>query len=331
MAEPVVESSHVAINEIPASPIVPKLDVVIFVDDSAAISAYRDRVAELASLAAQTIESMALGWSDLRLAVISNDGVLRTVPGTQSKVLQRSIDLSYRRWMNYAGTLEDTLAAMMRVEPTAATTSQPLEAIRHALETSSQFLREDAGIAILIITANDDASPWPVTDYVSWLNAIVRDQWARPMRVSAIYPVGAPRLAELFTLPPFTARGTQTPIETADYTHAVDPIAWSLTGGGWGGAPCMNAIPADRDPVAPGMQYDCALSIYLDGELRPLPQCTEYSDAEMSTDWSTGPLPSSPCWRIVPDRQCWDTELTFRLRGYTNAVHPAFRLECRSP
>jgi hypothetical protein len=330
LAEPVVESSHVEIKEIPASPTVPKVDVLVFVDDSAAMAGYRNRARELATLVAQQIETMDRGWSDVRLAVTSNDGRLRVVPGTQSKTLYRSIDLGYHRWQSYAGSLEDTLAQMMRVEPTAATSSQPLEAIRHALETSSQFLREDAGIAILIISANDDASQWPVADYAAWLRALVAGQWNRTLGVSAIYPEGAARLTELFATVPFTIFGTHTALDAVDYTRAVQPIEWSLEGGWWGGIPCMDAQPADRDPTRPGVQHDCTLSIYLDGELRPLPECATRSDADVSDGWSAGPLPSAPCWRIRHENQCFDDGLMFEFGGYTNGVHPAYRLECRT-
>ncbi|HEY5925380.1 MAG TPA: hypothetical protein VIV11_27035, partial [Kofleriaceae bacterium] len=110
--EPVVESSHVEIKEFPAGR-VPELDVLIFVDDTPAMAAYSERVATIPHGLARELRTFAEGWSDLRIAVTSNDGRLRRIGGERYVI--DAIDLDYQRTQNYEGALDDVIAAVMDV------------------------------------------------------------------------------------------------------------------------------------------------------------------------------------------------------------------------
>jgi hypothetical protein len=327
MAEPVIESSHVEVKELPGSR-VPKLDVVVFVDDTLAMSAYRDRVPQLRSLLANALESRFGSWIDLRLAVTSNDGTFHPLPGSDASYLARSLDFSFRMWKNYDGSLEDVFTSLIEANHHSEGPNQPLEAVRRALERNSRFLREDAGLAILIISGADDASPLPVADYTTWLSAVVGGSWRRPLVVSAIYPQPASRLDELTATrtPSFSALATS--IDSLNYSAALESLTFAA-GGGWWGLPCIDGAPVDRDPLTPGPQYDCAMSVLVDDEARAVPQCFEESKADVTDHASRSGVPTSACFSLAVNFKCsGPLPLTLELHGYTNGAHPPLRLEC---
>jgi hypothetical protein len=327
MAEPIVESTHVEIKELPAER-APKLDVVVFVDDTLPMSAYEHRLAEIPRLLANALESTGGGWIDLRLAVTSNDGTFHRLPGSESSYLTRSLDFNFRVWQNFEGSLEDALRSLIAVNAHSEGPSQPLDAVRRALERNSRFVREDAGLGILIVTASDDASPWPIADYATWLTSIVGGSWHRPIVVEAVYPQPAPRLDELTNEAP---RFYATSIDSLNYSSAVTGVTFAAAARGWGGAPCMDGAVLDRDPITPGLQYDCVLSVYIDDELRPVPQCFGVSKGDFIDHAFGSALPTSACFSLPKDPKCsGPSMLGFQLHGYTNSTHPAFHLECRT-
>jgi hypothetical protein len=329
MAEPVVESSHVELKEMPGTD-TPKLDVVVFIDDTLPMSAYQDRLAQIPRLLANALESNDGGWIDLRLAVTSNDGTFHRLTGSESSYVTRSLDFNFRVWQNFEGSLADQLASLTEVNPDRDAPSQPLESIRQALERNSRFLREDAGLGILIFTASDDASPWPVADYVTWLQAITGGSWRRPIRLAAIYPQPAVRLNELTSMSS-SSRAYAYPIDSSSYSDAMNTVSFAAAGSGWGGTPCIDEPLVDGDPTTPGNQYDCAMAVYVEDELRAVPQCPAVSKADFADGASSSALPTSACFSIALDPQCsGPAQLALRLHGYTGGTHPAFRLECRT-
>jgi hypothetical protein len=329
MAEPFVESSHVEIKDIPGSAI-PKLDLVVFIDDTLPMSAYQDRVAQIPRLLANALESTGGGWIDLRLAVTSNDGTFHRLPGSDSSYVTRSLDFNFRLWQNFEGSLEDVLTSRMAVNRRSEGRSQPLEAVRCALERNSRFLREDAGLGILIVTASDDASPWPVANYATWLKSITGGSWRRPIILDAIYPQPAARLDELTSMAPRLG-AYATSIDSSNYISAIKDVTFAASGSGWGSHPCMDGAPVDRDSITPGAQYDCVMSVYVDDEIRPIPQCFELSKTDFIDQPSPSAVPTSACFSMPVDPKCsGPLRLTVALHGYTNSTHPPFRLECRT-
>lgn len=302
-------------------------DVLIVLDDTVAMASHQDLVAALPALITKAIHRTSSGWLDLRIAVTSNDGRLRHLPGVAEPYLMHSVDLDFTEHQNYPGTLEDALAQLVDVGATNDGPNQPLEAMRRALEHDSQFLREPAPFSLIIIGASDDASPLPTEDYVEWTKRLTRGTWWRPFEIGGIYPKGSPRLdayaAALWG-------NLIVPIDGGDAATAllaVGGLHW------WaGGAPCMEEVPADRDPSTPEVEPDCTMSVLVDGELRSLPQCTAAAPVDDRSDAAaTSLLPSAPCWRIGVDRQnCTvGNHLDWHLGGYTDFTHPALRFECR--
>jgi len=332
LAEPEIEQSRVEMHELPAS-LVPKLDILIVVDDSVAMQPYHDRVQALSAMLANTVVSFADGWADIRIAVTSNDGKLHRVPITNSPYVTDARDFDFTHHANYIGRLDQTVATMVDVGARGAT-SQPLEALRHVLETNSQFLRDDAGFAVLMIGGTDDASPLAVDEYVSWMKRLAGDSWHRRVTIVGLYPESATRMAEYFRgLPTFI--GLAKPI---DYDGDLRQVMSQLVAAGrWGswGSPCLEGTPARLDPAIDDGRYDCAMSVELERGLVAVPQCESAATTPvLPTTTSDGPAraPTSACWFLRPNPQDCTSEshLTFGLRGYTLSAHPALHLQCRS-
>lgn len=323
LAEPVIESSRVDIREVPEGR-PPPLDVLIVVDDTPAMAPYRDRVATMPPMLARTLRSFVAGWADLRIAVASNDGRLRRLPGIDDPFLVDAYELDYTHHTNYAGTLEDALATLMDVGASNEGPSQPLEAIRRSLETSSQFLREPSAFALVVITASDDASPLPVIDYIEWMERVTEGRWWRPFSAAFIYNAPAPRLDTYYAT-------VRTPLADGDYERAFRAIG--RTWGGWG-TPCLEFEPLDRDPLTPEVEPACTLSVMLAGEQRPVPECGATAPVIDRSDVASPPAgPAPACWSIRSDPfNCtWSKHHdTLRLNGYTDFIHPAYRFECQA-
>ncbi|HEY5925381.1 MAG TPA: hypothetical protein VIV11_27040 [Kofleriaceae bacterium] len=328
LQEPVVEASHVEIKQWPQGN-VPKLDILIVVDDSVAMVAHRDRVATIAPPLVSTLRRFAEGWTNLRIVVSSNDGRARRLPGMEHRYLVDAIGLDYARTQNYAGTLEDALAALIDVGTESDGPSQPLEGMRRSLETNSEFLREDeAALVIVMISARDDASPLPVADYVQWMEAATGtgSSWRRSILVAGIYPEGSSRLDEY--LEAIHTYRFVAPIEAADFTPALavfDHFVWQP------GVPCLESELLDLDTSTPGLQYDCSVMANVNDAWRAIPRCAAPPIENAIDQPFPAPLPSPACWSLRSDTQsaCRNSDrLRLDLDGYTYVTHPAFRFEC---
>lgn len=323
MEEPEVESSHVRVREVPEAPVT-KLDLLIVVDDTAAMARYQDRLALASDALADELDVLARNWTDLRVAVVANDGLLRRLPGSDEAFLVDSIDFAYRHEQNHPGTLRDAVKALMNVGVSNPGPSQPLEAMRHALESHSEFLRDEAVLAVVTIGATDDASPWPVADYVQWTKAATGGSWHRSLVAVSINAGTTPRLDE------YRAAVFQPPMTSIDDDFGP---AFQRLGArwGWGVGGCLEEALADVDPMTPGLQPDCSLHVVVDEELRPLPPCTVATDLGRAVE-ETSTLPAPACWSLTPDPQnCFygpSPNYALEFHGYTNSNHPAYRFEC---
>jgi hypothetical protein len=325
MSEPEVESSHVDFREIPARPGI-KVDVLVYIDDSVATAAYRDALATVPSTLAHQFRDLRRNWSDVRIAVTSNDGRMRRLPGNDDAFLVDATDFSYERSRNFDGTLEQALTSLLAVGGANEGPSQPLEAVRDALEGHSAFLRENSTLAVIIISGADDASPAPVEDYVHWFDALIGGPWQRRAVIAAVYPEGATRLDSYVAERKSGNQTLATPID-ADLTHAFDALMhtqWSLLP-----LSCMEQTPVIRE--AKDLRYDCSMSVDVADELRTVRQCEPTFTGKIAYASSDdGPEPA--CWSLLESNLCqpWG-ELRFELRGYNLDRHPAFRFECLMP
>jgi hypothetical protein len=222
---------------------------------------------------------------------------------------------------NYQGTLADALGSLFPSSAASTASNQPLAMTRSALDNNAAnagFLRSDAYLGVVAITATDDASLGAVDDYVSFLKGVKSD----PTRVivSGVFPVGAARLTGFHAK--FPNRSDMQSIEDADYAGSLELFTQVYkTSLGY----ACNKEPADLDPQTPGNQFDCAFVSIDNGVEKRLPQC--------------GATITAPCWEFVIDSGmiCPDPAARAHLqtRGYTTSMsaygdpfHPAIRGQC---
>jgi hypothetical protein len=178
--------------------------------------------------------------------------------------------------------------------------AQPLAAAVQALATPARpgwegFLREDADLMVVIVTAADDASgpagsPAPISSIAGTLKALKADP--SQVLVSVVGPVDcapdevpAPRLTELAN--EFGANGLYLGLCSGQIPAALDRL---LNFARSSLEPICLRIVRDTDLNTPGLQ----------------PSCT-FQDRMLAPDgtWTSTPLPSCdaagpPCWRLVP-------------------------------
>jgi hypothetical protein len=263
-------SSHVTVHEI-AENRPPRLDLLIVVDNTTAMAPYQARMAMLPKLIETTVQATALGRLDVRIAVVTNDGLLRRTASVADPFIAFQTDFDLVTTTNYQGTLEDTLGALMKVDATNDGPSQPFAAQRRALENQLDgFLREGASLGVLTISAVDDASPLLVSEYVTWLKSLEPD----PSRVylTGIYAKPSTRLDELYGS--FPDHSLTISIDDSDYRPAIEAfeqvIKTNLLG------LCWTASDVDLDVA--GSQYDCTFTAEIHGVERALPPCASAGD-----------------------------------------------------
>ena len=187
-----------------------------------------------------------------RVAITTNGGALRSREAIAEPFLSTRLGFDLTRTSTFDGPLADALRPRMNVGATNSNPSQPLAAMRSALEGNPGFLRDDAALGIVIITASDDASPGAVSEYASWLQMLKSD----PHRivVSAIHVNPSPRLDSFFTMLP-DYQSVAVSLDDADvsaaFTTFESTIRAILPGTCW--------IASDVDPYTAGSQYDCTI------------------------------------------------------------------------
>lgn len=277
-------------------------DILLVVDDTAAMAPYASRSTELATAAASTIQSVADGFADFRIAVTTNGGTL-------SPVLSDHVDFFGVHNPSFTGSLADNLASLVNVGASNPGPSQPLDAMRTAL-SSSGFARANAYLAVVTVTGTDDASP--AYDYVHFLKSMKADPAV--VLVAGIYPTSSPNLDACYQS--FPNRNTTVAIDTGSFVDAFQQIPQLQRY--FGGEPCWEGNPFDSDPNAPGLQPECNVTAWQDGvEVATIAEC--HGDAP----------PIGTCWEFVENRvDCVGSALTFRMRGAWATFHPELHVEC---
>jgi hypothetical protein len=261
----------------------PQMDILFVLDDTAPMAPYVDRTAAmLRSIDGLWADVGGYPRPDLHVAVATADpadfGRLRgSVNVHGSFIVDENAPDLLTRVTNHAGSLGTDLAELGAVG-TNGTASEPLSAARAAIEGAPGFVRENAYLAIVIVSAQDDASGVNVGDVVAWAKALKRDPTM--VLVSAVYPTGAPRLDTF--VDGFPGRGATVAIDAGDYGDAIAAVqlAYKVILS----VPCL-ATPVDLDPQTPGGQFDCSIELELhDGTRRIVPAC-----------------PGENCWQFHPD------------------------------
>lgn len=170
------------------------LDLLFIIDDSESMKNEQDALAEKFQLLMQQIESVEHGTPNLHIGVVSTNlggpvylgdpiggcegdgagGLLQNTPrpqdgeteatctGPTGAYLIDEVGEDGQRVTNYEGTLDQAFACIARLGTDGCGLEQQLEAMRRALDGSvpgnEGFLREDARLAVVFVTDEDDCS-----------------------------------------------------------------------------------------------------------------------------------------------------------------------------
>lgn len=256
----------------------PKVDVLFVIDSSAAMTPYEAQVRQTLQLVAQTAEQRLRGpRANLHVGVLTADladaGAMRhTSVVDGAYMIDRytpSVDMR-----NYQGAFADTMLALTDVGTAGSAHVQPLEAIELALGDAQNagFVRDDAKLAVVILAAEDDASPGDPAAYRAFVQGLKAE--ADDAMIAVAAPDTATRLSTFAAgkIAPLTGEG----VVDFVFQNACVPDA-SGEGYPW---TCLDTDLLDSDATQPGLQ----------------PSCT-------ATD-SGGSYPAcgdggaTPCWRV---------------------------------
>ncbi len=279
---PFIES-HVDYWDIPsAAP--GQLDVLIVVDNTAAMSAKRTQLVGLANVFdAVLFRDDQAPYFDTRIAVTTTatTGAFRQPAGTPEPFLEAGLDEHYNLNNKFAGTLTDALAPLLDVGSDGSGPIAPLASAKAALDSHPGFLRDYAVLGVVTIASGDDASSGDPLDYVASLKTRTYDPLQ--VAVTAAYPAPSTRLDAFHD--GFPNRNVVVDLDEPDWS-GVATIFQQLRRTTLGAA-CVR-IPADVAPELEGLQADCVVEAhYRDDTTEILPWCTEGMTAR--------------CYEIVPD------------------------------
>lgn len=203
-----------------------KMDILFVIDDSVSMADEQAKLADNFPAFAETINSFTTesgAQLDWRVAVTTTGKDVRVVSqtplgnftineeGDNGAFRESNCGGADRRWIERADdSAVSDFQCRARVGDDGSSTEMPLETARLALtdrlaDTNTGFLREDALLAIVIVTDEDDSSTTadnltvpltggagdPITNYVSAFNTIARgaNRWATAV-IAAPEPCG---------------------------------------------------------------------------------------------------------------------------------------------
>ncbi|HEY5951165.1 MAG TPA: hypothetical protein VIV40_36990 [Kofleriaceae bacterium] len=316
-------TTHVESYWLPAMAI-PTLDVLFVIDDTTAMASHQTALANLPAELLAALEGATGIPASYHFGVVTTDvasgGNLRRSSSFSDAFVSHDSTFSGPA-NNYQGTLASALTSVWPSSAASTASNQPLATMRAALDhnpANPGFLRDDAYLGVVTISATDDASTDPVDAYVSYLKSVKTD----PARVivSGVLDLAGPRLTTFHAQ--FPNRNDTQSIDATDYIGALELFTRLYTTSL--GYAC-NKQPADLDPNTPGAQYDCSFVWIENGVEHGLPQCKGGDTAG--------------CWEIVTSDPviCVDPGLRAHLqtRGFTastssygDPVHPEVRGQC---
>lgn len=178
-APPIHETSRVVTFDLPlATP--PKLDLLFVIDSSPAIAAHASNLRTNYRALMATLATLGGGVPNLRIAVVTTDLGTLAADDTHGGTLGdrcrgRGDDARFRtapsgdvlrsrpladgsRLDSFEGSLADAFATLADAGGDGCELTQPLEAMRRALVARPDFVRADAFLHVVFITAQDDCS-----------------------------------------------------------------------------------------------------------------------------------------------------------------------------
>ena len=284
-------------------------DVLIVVDDSTRMANSRDHLLASSSRISDVLDGGAGSRTSLHLGTVgsSSDGALKPVPGVAGTFLSNVFEPGdYDRTANFYGPMSAIVARMLDVG-TTSTAPTLFETARHALAQNEGFLRPDATVVVVFVSAGDDTSAASVDEYVQALESLKPDR--ERVEVVGIYPRPAPRLDALLTAFPY--RSSYGSIDDQDLGAPFDLVnlVWSDLG--------LTCFPASIDRRIPDTADACAVSLVkqVDGveKTRPFPRC--------------GLGIGEPCWQLVAHPACADGDLALTVLP-PSEFRPSLRGEC---
>lgn len=263
------------------------VDLLFVIDSSPAMAPFETK---LATNERELMQLLTPPFGpDLHVGVVTADpadaGKLRQTASVAGPFITTTLQFDTTRQTDVTGPIEDAFVALASVGSAGSATVQPLAMAQAALAPGANpgFLRDDAALGIVVITASDDSSAGAVADYVTAFKQLKSDPAnvvvsvaSGPCSTSTLSAPDAPRLTTF--VGEFPNRGTKVAI-CDDNLDALVSIEAQLIRSAYG-VPCVDA------PVA--SPPDCA--IWLEhrktSEQRVVEQC---------------PASSIPCWSLVSD------------------------------
>ncbi len=240
-----------------------QLDLLFVIDNSPAMAAAQMKlVADYRAMIERLSHAVFGELADVHIGVTTTDpadqGRLR-----HARFLVDAPQFGWERERNYDGPLVDQFLDLTAVGTTGSAEASPLDAARRALSPAVNpgFLRRDATLAIIVLTAGDDHGDQPIAEVIDSVKALKSD----PAKVivagafgacaaDGISATAAPRLAAFSDgFPNRNARATLCE-PLAPLVEPTTQVLWSL------GLPCIEPVlaapldarawivnPADRD------------------------------------------------------------------------------------
>lgn len=138
-----------------------KVDILMMVDDSSSMSTYQNKLADQMPALINSLNQKGL---DYRIAVVTSNMQVGMSGGKfvgNPKVLTSS-----------TVNLTSLLVSRIKQGNLGSDSERGLESIQKALSVETGFLREDALLAVIALSNEDDHSPGSATDYKNFFDSI---------------------------------------------------------------------------------------------------------------------------------------------------------------
>jgi hypothetical protein len=282
-----------------------QLDILFVVDDTSAIAPYATALANgLVEMAAvlrglPDVPSLHVGF--VPTSVCADAASSRGAECGLPSPIQYLRSETCRQVTNFAGTLDSAFSCLGDFGESGCAPAQPFAAIERTLSQPlpgwEGFLRPTAQLAIVVLTASEDASgpaaaPDPVSRTVDFLRGLKVDP-ASQILVSMIGPADCTATADPGVVPPrllafaesFGANALYYPVCADHFGPALATVVQRLDV--LIKPPCFERV-RDIDPATPGLQPECVVT-----DTVAQPDGSSTTTLLPSCDQS-----SPPCWSL---------------------------------